>query len=297
MPHLAGRVLGVPLAISRLKLDAILAVIGPRFGLRSDSPFPFLDPQGQGSEDEPEAPVGIAVVSVHGTLVARSMGLDALSGLRSYRSIAADLDAALADGNVDGILLEIDSGGGEVAGLFDLCDRVMSARARKPVFAVADESAFSAAYALAACADRVFVPVTGGVGSVGVVALHVDESQADRQDGLAFTYVFAGQKKVDGNPHQPLSDRARSDLQAEVDRCYGLFVDHVARARELEAEAVRATEAGLFFGEQAVEAGLADEVGGRDEALAALATEVQARRKKTKQEARQARLAGFRRTA
>lgn len=295
MPHLAGRVLGVPLAISRGKLDAILAVLGPRLGLRGESPFPFLDSEDE--EQEPEDPCGISIVPVHGTLVARSMGVDALSGLRSYRSIAADLDEALANENVHGILLEIDSGGGEVSGLFDLCDRVMSASARKPVFAVADESAFSAAYALAACADRVFVPRTGGLGSVGVVALHVDESQADRQDGLAFTYVFAGEKKVDGNPHQPLSDRARADLQGEVDRCYGMFVEHVAECRDLDPEAVRATEAGLFFGERAVEAGLADEIGGRDEALAALASEIQARRKKSKDEARQARLAGFRRTA
>lgn len=296
LPHLAGRMVGVPLAISRSKLDAILAVVGPRFGLRAaaESPFPFAPPEEQAPA---EAPVGLAVIPIHGTLVARGMGMDALSGLRTYRDVASDLAAALADDNVQGILLEIDSGGGEVSGLFDLADKVMAARAIKPVYAVADESAFSAAYALACSAERVFVPRTGGVGSVGVVALHVDESQADRQDGLAFSYVYAGDKKVDGNPHEPLSTRARADLQAEVDRLYGMFVEHVAAARGLSADAVRATQAGLFFGEQAVSSGLADEIGSREVALERLAQAVRARRDQDKQTARQARLAGFRRTA
>lgn len=297
LPHLAGRLVGVPLALSRRKLDAILAVVGPRFGLRAESPLPFALPGEEPDEPEEEAPVGLAVVPIHGTLVGRPLGLDALSGFRSYRDIAADLDAALADSNVQGILLEIDSGGGEVSGLFDLADRVQAARAVKPIYAVADEAAFSAAYALAASAERVFLPRTGGVGSVGVVALHVDESQADRQAGLTFSYVFAGDRKVDGNSHEPLSERARASLQAEVDRLYGLFVAHVAAARGLEPDAVRAQQAGLYFGEQAVEAGLADQVGTRDEALAALADAVRARREQERTNARQERLAGFRRTA
>jgi ClpP class serine protease len=62
---------------------------------------------------------------------------------------------------------------------------------------------------------------TGEVGSIGVVAVHIDESGADEKAGLAWTFVFAGECKIDGNAHEPLSDRARATIQADVDRLYG----------------------------------------------------------------------------
>jgi hypothetical protein len=122
------------------------------------------------------------------------------------------------------------SAGGEVGGLFDLVDRIHAIRAAsgKPIWAIAAEAALSAAYAIASAADRIYVTQTGEAGSIGVVAVHVDESGADAQDGLAWTFIHAGARKVDGNPHQPLSDHARADLQADVDLMYGRFVAVVA---------------------------------------------------------------------
>ena len=115
------------------------------------------------------------------------------------------------------------------------------------------------------------MPRTGGLGSIGVVALHVDRSARDAMEGFRTTTVYAGARKNDFNPHETLKDGARQTLQIEVDRVYALFVDTVARNRGLTADAVRATEARLFFGEDAVRAGLADEVGTLRDALAALA--------------------------
>ena len=115
------------------------------------------------------------------------------------------------------------------------------------------------------------MPRTGGLGSIGVVALHVDRSARDAMEGFRTTTVYAGAAKNDFNPHETLKDGARRTLQAEVDRVYALFVDTVARNRGLTADAVRATEARLFFGEDAVRAGLADEVGTMRSAFAALA--------------------------
>jgi ClpP class serine protease len=110
------------------------------------------------------------------------------------------------------------------------------------------------------------------VGSVGVIAMHVDQSVRDAQQGYRYTAITAGRHKNDFSPHEPLDHEALVRLQAEVDRLYGLFVGHVAAMRGLDPDAVRATEAGLFFGEQAIGSGLADAVASRDELLAVFAT-------------------------
>jgi signal peptide peptidase SppA len=267
LPHLAARLFGVPLAIHRPKLDIILSVLGTRVGITdmaapADCAPPVRQPTPATSK--------VAVVPIHGTLVRRTSGLEAASGLASYTDIAAQIDAALASPDVAAILLDVDSPGGESSGVFDLADRIRVAAQVKPVWAVANDMAFSAAYALASAASRVFVARTGGVGSIGVIAMHVDQSVKDAKTGLHYTAVFAGERKNDLNPHEPISDTAHAVLKAEVDRIYGLFVETVARHRGLDADAVRATEAGLFFGESAIATGLADAVGSFDDALAQL---------------------------
>jgi signal peptide peptidase SppA len=270
LPHLAARLFGVPLAIHRPKLDVILAVLGPRVGLANLAAAPGYTPPQRDSSATSGSPPGVAVIPIHGTLVRRTVGLEAESGLTSYTDLAAQLDAAIGNPAVSAILLDIDSPGGESGGVFDLADRIRTASQIKPVWAVANDMAFSAAYALASAASRVFVSRTGGVGSIGVIAMHVDQSEKDAQDGVRYTAVFAGDRKNDLNPHEPISSEAHAFLKAEVNRIYGLFVETVARNRRLEPSAVRDTEAGLFFGQAAVAMGLADAVGTFDDALAQL---------------------------
>ena len=267
LPHLAARLFGVPLAIHRPKLDVILAVLGPRVGLADlAAPAGFSPP----ARDAPAQTPKIAVIPIHGTLVRRTVGLEAESGLTSYAGLAAQLDAALASPEVAAILLDIDSPGGESGGVFDLADRIRAASQIKPIWAVANDMAFSAAYALASAASKVFVSRTGGVGSIGVIAMHVDQSEKDVQDGVRYTAVFAGDRKNDLNPHEPISSEAHAFLKAEVNRIYGLFVETVARNRGIDPSTVRDTEAGLFFGQAAVAIGLADAIGTFDDALAQL---------------------------
>ena len=267
LPHLAARLFGVPLAIHRPKLDVILAVLGARVGL-ADLAAPVGYTPAARALGPPSGKV--AVIPIHGTLVRRTSGIEAESGLASYTGIAAQLDAALASPEIAAILLDIDSPGGESGGVFDLADRIRAASEVKPIWAVANDMAFSAAYALASAAARVFVARTGGVGSIGVIAMHVDQSVKDAHDGVRYTAVFAGERKNDLNPHEPISNEAHAVLKAEVDRIYDLFVETVARHRGLDADAVRATEAGLFFGPDAVATGLADAVGSLEDALTQL---------------------------
>jgi signal peptide peptidase SppA len=263
LPHLASRLFGMPLLVHRAKLDVILAALGDRLNIQA----PAADLALPGPRRMPSGTPGIAVIPVHGTLVKRTAGLDAASGLTSYTEIAAMLDAALADPQVAGILLEIDSPGGEASGSFELARRVREASTAKPVWAVANDSAYSAAYAIGSAANRLIVSETGGVGSIGVIALHIDQSVKDANEGYRYTAITAGAHKNDFSPHQPLTDEAKAELQAEVDRLYGLFVGHVASMRTLATDDVRATEAGLYFGANAIAAGLADAVGTFESAL------------------------------
>jgi ClpP class serine protease len=108
---------------------------------------------------------------------------------------------------------------------------------------------------------------TGGVGSIGVIALHVDQSVADSKNGLRYTAITAGAHKSDYSPHEPLSSDAQARLQAEVNRLYDLFLTHVATMRAVSEDAVHATEAGLYFGPEAIQAGLADSLMSFDEVL------------------------------
>ena len=176
----------------------------------------------------------------------------------SYLDIRDSFRAAMADERTTSVLFLIDSPGGEVAGLFDLVDEIYHARGTKPIIAIADEAAFSAAYAIASAADEVYLPTTAQVGSIGVIAIHVDQSGYDKNLGLRYTAIFAGDHKNDFNPFEPLNADAKKLLQAHVDNLYDKLTAIVARNRSMTQAAVIATQAGFYMGDAAVEAGLAD---------------------------------------
>lgn len=280
MPYLASRVFGTPLLIHPRKLEVILSVVGPRMGMvvpEASAQLAQIPPSERVMRTDHQVP-NIAVISILGTLVRRTGAMDAASGLTSYASISAQINAAINDPNVDAVLLDIDSPGGEAGGAFDLADEIVSARSTKPIWAVANDDAFSAAYAIACSAERIYLTRTGGVGSIGVIALHVDQTQRDALDGYRYTAIYAGDRKNDLSPHLPLSNEASTALQTEVDRLYEMFVSTVATNRGLDAQAVRDTQAGLFYAGDAIEAGFADAIGTADDALRALAVEVQQRK-------------------
>lgn len=222
---------------------------------------------------------GVAVIEVSGVLVHRGAWIGQSSGQTSYEGIAAQLVAAVSDPSVHGIALEIDSFGGEVAGVFDLADVVRAARAAKPVWAFVAEHAFSAGYALASQADRIILPRTGAVGSIGVVVMHADLSGQLSDAGVTVTLIHSGAHKVDGNPYAPLLDPVRARIQGEIDSIRSLFAQTVAagRGRSLTAEAALATEAECYRGTEAVAAGLADEVSDPASAFAAFVAAVNGR--------------------
>lgn len=205
---------------------------------------------------------GVALITVEGSLVNRGAYIGAASGLTSYEGVTAQFAAAAADPDVKTILLDLDSPGGEASGAFELADFVHAVAQEKPVVAIVNALAASAAYAMASGATRIVMTPSGVAGSIGVVMLHLDQSRRMDQLGVTPTLIYAGGHKVDGNPFEPLPEAVRADLQAEVDQIYAMFVATVARGRSnLTEDAIRATEARTCLGAEAVEIGLADDVG------------------------------------
>ena len=265
----ASRLTGRPWAIAPVRLEGLLGGVAT-LTAGGDLP-PWLQEMSR-RQDYTVTESGIAVIPIVGPIVTRGDWLTTLLGATEYGAIADALTAATGDPAVRGIVLEVDSPGGEVGGLFDLVETIGSIKEQtgKPLWAVASEAALSAAYAIASAADRLYLTRTGEVGSVGVVAVHIDESGADAIAGLKWTLIHAGARKTDGNLHEPLSPRATADIQADVDTLYDELVAIVAANRGLSADAVRSTEAAIYRGERAVKAGLADRVGTVAQAIADL---------------------------
>lgn len=276
--RIASRIANTPLMIAAHKLEAILKAVGPRIGLATEADAELLDEALAKPSRQRATPGGeIAVIPVYDTLVQRAGGMRPISGVTTYEQIRASLRAAIGDPNVQAVVFDIDSPGGESAGLFDLVDEIRAARKAKPIHAVANEEAYSAAYAIASAAEKVYTPRTGGLGSIGVIAVHVDESAADEQAGLRYTTIFAGARKNDFSPHEPLSAEARAVAQTHVDDVYGIFTTTVARNRQMPVQKVRDTEAAIYRGKAAVDAGLADEVASWEEALQKIAADLKRR--------------------
>lgn len=212
----------------------------------------------------------VAVLNISGGLVSRPMPGMCDDGPLSYEAIRDAFDASMADDSVTAIVMRMDSPGGMVSGCFDLTDHIHASRGRKPIVAVVDDMAYSAAYAIASACDEIWVSRTGGVGSIGVVAYHVDQSGLNEKVGLKVTPIYAGGHKVDFSPHAPLSDDAREREQGEVDSLYQTFVASVAAYRGMNEDDVRGTDAMTYTGAAAVSAGLADKVGTFRDALASV---------------------------
>lgn len=295
LTRIAARIFDVPLLIEPHKFEMLMHVLSDRLGLseleingevvplHADLSAQMSNQSFTGQERKPYAMNrdGIALIPVYGTLVRRSSGFDAMSGMTSYAQLARTFAAAMADQDVLGVMLDVDSPGGEAAGVFEFASKIFNSRGTKPVRAIANESAYSAAYAIAAAADRLYIsPTTGGVGSIGVITAHMDRSKYLDKQGIKVTTVFAGARKNDGNPNEPLSDEAQATMQARVDRLYDIFTQHVGMTRGdkgLTAEKARKTEARLYQGADAVKNGLADAAMTQEDALSEFAADVKSK--------------------
>lgn len=217
---------------------------------------------------------GVAVIPVHGVLVPRAANIDACETMTSYEGLRRDIRAAINDPTVERIVLDIDSPGGSVAGAFELAHDIRQMAQQKPISGVINFMGYSGGYLIAAACSEIIVSRTSGVGSIGVIASHMDRSALNEQMGVKVTTVYAGAHKNDLTPHEPISEQSLKVLTDLVNEGYEMFVSAVSEYRGLAAAAVRATEAGLYRGQAAVDAGLADRLQAPQDAIDGIARAV-----------------------
>lgn len=210
----------------------------------------------------------VAVIPIYGTILPKPVFSLSGGGGTSLSKFMSQFNAADSDPSVGSILLDVDSPGGSA----DLVPEAaaMIRNASKPVTAIANTMAGSAAYWLASQADELAVSPSGSVGSIGVFARHTDVSRALDADGVTVTLLSAGPHKVEGNPYQPLSDSARTAIQASVDEFYDMFTADVARGRGIAQADVEGAFGGgrMVLARAAVDAGMADRIATFDSVVA-----------------------------
>jgi signal peptide peptidase SppA len=277
LPHLLACIYNTPLMVTEQKLEAVLAALPEILAARAELRISHGE-----DDDERKRPTygyrikdGVATVPVHGVLVRRAGQVTPKSEpLQSYERLSQILNSAVADQRVRGLLMDIDSPGGESGQALQLASEIRRLAQTKPIWSMANDDAMSAAYGLASGAHRIWITPTSGVGSIGTIAVHTDRTAADQSEGVKYTFVHAGDRKLDFTSHRPLNPVARERLQQEVNRLQSIFVDTVAAHRGLPPGRVAETQGGMLFGHEAISAGLADQVGTPAEAHAALAAYV-----------------------
>ena len=216
---------------------------------------------------------GIAVIPIQGSLVKRHFMFRCGS---SFQEIQEKVQAALEHPAARAVLLVVDSPGGTVDGTAECAHFLARAAEQKPLYAYADGLMASAAYWLGCCACEIAAPSTAAVGSIGVVTVHYDRSQADEKYGLKRTFITSGAYKAAGNDASPLSDGDHTYIQSRSDHIYNIFLEHVAKGRGVSVKEAQAMADGkVFIGSQALEAGLVDRiVSGIDEFISLIKEEI-----------------------
>jgi signal peptide peptidase SppA len=215
----------------------------------------------------------VAVIPVYGAITHRANILSEFSGGTSCEQLTKAVRRAAADPDVASIVLDVDSPGGTVSGLLEAADAVYEARQQKPIVAVANAMAASAAYWLATQASELVVTPSGTVGSVGVYVMHVDQSAYLAKEGVAVTFIHAGEHKVEGNSYEPLGDEARAEWQRLVDARYQEFVGAVARGRGVSRERVESDygQGRMLLAGDAARVGMVDRVATLEQVIDELA--------------------------
>jgi signal peptide peptidase SppA len=233
--------LNKPLALDRAAIDTIAAAL-----TRSDGiPTPTVTAAARGSRVvETSSDGATGILSISGMIVYRPSGWGWLfGGETALTDLRQQLQLLRDNRLVEQIILAIDSPGGEVTGLLELAYDLREVRKTKPVTAIVDCLACSAAYWLATQATDILLTPSSRLGSVGVYTLHLNHAKALSIIGIEPTFVQAGRFKTEANPYEPLTDGAQQQLQGLVDGVYRQFVDDIVRGRGrgLTAERVRKT--------------------------------------------------------
>lgn len=284
--HIAQRVFGTPLMYDERKAEAFLHGLGSRV---CGSTVVIANPVGMvdhaaGTNGRPIAGKvgnrleraysranalpfdvidGVAIIQIEGTLVHKGGWIGASSGETSYQGLMAQIALARRAPTIKGVAFEVDSFGGEVNGAFETAAAIAELSREKPTIAILTDFAYSAGYLQASQARQVIMPEFGGAGSIGVIMMHADHSDALANEGINITIIRAGARKADGNPYERLPSELAARWQAQAEEMRQVFAATVAKGRRGAITKARAlaTEADAFSAKEALALGLVDAVG------------------------------------
>ncbi|EDC2355106.1 S49 family peptidase [Salmonella enterica] len=222
---------------------------------------------------------GVAVLPVSGTLVHKLGGMRPFSGMTGYDGITARLQQAISDPEVKGILLDIDSPGGQAAGAFDCADMIYRLGQQKPIWALANDLSCSGAILLASACSRRLVTQTARIGSIGVVMAHTSYAGQLEQEGIDITLIYSGSHKVDLDGTRALPESVRTDYQQKINDARLMFAEKVTQYTGLSVDAVMETEAAIYDGQAGIDVGLADEMVNAADAVTVMAAALKSKSK------------------
>lgn len=281
IPHVSGMVFNTPLFATRQLVDSVKSVLLPRMGreltvnnLISASEYTNPDLKVETQIHEPTSNIrltvsnSIAIIKVHGVLTTRRGHItESCEELLSYEYLRNQVQAALELDEIQYIALDFHSGGGMATGCKEFADFIFEAQKIKPIYAIVNYYAYSAAYFIAAACTEIFISQTGGLGSIGVIYEHMEFSDMVAEMGIKVTPFFRGNHKNDLTEYEPVSEAAALEVNKKMDSAYKLFTDSVAAYRNINVDEVIATQAKTFEGKEAVGIGLADHLMTPEEAI------------------------------
>lgn len=265
-----------PWAILPSKLEAIRGFVAARAAGVEVTPEEVQAAiGGRPSTREATTAGTVAIIPLYGVLTPRADLMSQISGATSLERFAAVFEAAVAHPDIDAVVIDVDSPGGSCSLVPETAAIVREARGSKPIIAVANSMAGSAAYHIASQADELVVTPSGSVGSIGVLAAHTDVSGAEEKAGVKTTLITSTPEKGELSPFAPLSDDARAAVQDMVDKRYAQFVGDVALGRGVSEAKVKSDfgQGRMLLAKDAVAAGMADSIATLDDTVDRLLAE------------------------
>jgi signal peptide peptidase SppA len=233
-PQIINEINSLVWAIMPEKMEMIMKVLASRM-----DGGPHVDYEAAAQRQTRTAGSKVVVLPMDGTMSQRASLMTEHSGMLSTDSIGKQIDLLANDPSVKSIILDVNSPGGSVFGLKELTSKIRSASSKKRVIAVSNSMMASAAYWTASAATKTFAAPGSQVGSIGAIAVHIDQSQAMEEAGVKYTFITAGKYKALGNSAEPLTADAESYLQDQVDQYYSMFIEDVAANRKVSKSKVK----------------------------------------------------------
>lgn len=214
----------------------------------------------------------LAIIKIVGPLNNTDSWINGFLGMTGYPEIRQALVQVATDAEVQGVILDVNSGGGSVSGVFDTAKLIQQVDKIKPVHAFSDGIVASAAYLLASSARSLAIGRMTEAGSIGVVSVHMEKSKMMKDVGITPTVLRSGKYKAMGNPYEPLSEAAQTEIQGQLDYMYQVFVEHVADRRKVSYDVAdkKLAQGRVFIGDRAAEIGLVDAVSTFDDVASKL---------------------------